>query len=266
MLRVIIINLALISTLLSFAVNAGELIEGNFESGGHQFSFEGISNFKYPFLKLNPEPALIVTHASSYWDPMHYTWPAIKILVSSFRKNKLSLKYMAAIEERSQANAADLKAANTYFPPGINSDDLYPFQGDSHRMIATGHHVVIAGGNFTICACGTVRSIIALSEAKGPLNIHYAMDGIYEGEKGKVYTLLEISKRYDDANFLKYLDESYFNEDSLPCKEASLFALDRKFSYEIYRGKKRIGHRGKSKDLVILRFETSSEILKELNL
>ena len=93
------------------------------------------------------------------------------------------------------------------------------------------------------------------------------MDGIYEGEKGKFYTLLEISKRYDDARFLKYLDESYFNEeDSLPCKEASLFALDRQFSYEIYRGKRRIGHRGNSKDVVLLHFENSFEILENLNL
>ena len=133
-------------------------------------------------------------------------------------------------------------------------------------MITTGQHIVIAGGNFTICACSTVRSIIALSESPLPLQIHLAMDAIYEGQKGVLLTLKEISDRLDDDAFLKYLTQDYFNQDTLPCKEPSLFALNRQFSYEIYRSQKLIGRINSGPNLVILHFEDSYETLRQLKL
>ncbi len=266
MLRVIFIRLVFLWTLLAPILGAADLMEGVFESGGNQFYYEGISTFKYPFLKLTPHPTLLITHASHYWDTKHHTWPAIESLVKTFRNQKLPIKYLAAIEERSFVNHVDLKLTGLYFPPGINQDDLYPFQGDSHRMIATGQHLVIAGGNFTICACSTVRSIIALSESPAPLQIHFAMDAIYEGQNGVLLTLKEISERLDDEAFIKYLKLEYFNQDTLPCKEPSLFALHRQFSYEIYRSQKLIGRFNGGPNLVILHFEDSLETLRQLKL
>ncbi len=269
MLRVIIISLFFISSVLFSTVNAAELIEGVFESGGHKFSFEGVSIFKYPFLVLDKKPTLLVTHSSIYWDQNHATWPGTEALIEAFKKNNLTYKYLAAIEERSTISDAALKSENKYFPGGITVGDLYPFQGDSHRMIATHSDIVISGGNFTICACSTVRSIIALAETTEPLRIHFAMDAIYEGQNGKLLRLSEISDRYNDQEFLNYLRENYFNEDTLPCKEASLFALDRKFSYDVYRNKKFLGHLfshlGGSDNRVVLDFKSSAEIIQQIS-
>lgn len=245
---------------------ASELIEGDFESGGHQFHYEGLSNMKYPFLKLQKKPLLLVTHSSIYWDGDHRTWRGTGALVAAFRANNFPVKYLAVIEERSPRVSPELKAQGLYFPPGILAADLYPFQGDSHRIITTGTHVVIAGGNFTICACSTVRSVIALSESPQALNIHYAMDAIYEGEKGVFSTLQEISERMDDPQFFKYLRDQYFNADALPCHQASLKTLNRKFNYDIFRGGRLIGRYGKGATHVILHFRSSAETLNDLDL
>ena len=266
MLRVIIISLSCLWTVcLPIQVHA-EVIEGKFESGGHQFQYEGLSNLKYPFLRLSDEPLLLITHSSQYWDARHITWPGITLLVSFFRNHNLPLKYMAAIEERGAINDMASKLANLYFPPGVTTQDIYPYQGDSHRIITLGQHIVIAGGNFTICACNTARSAIALSETLKPLHIHYAMDAIYEGQMGVQLKLLEISNRLDDVAFLRYLQDQYFNQDTLPCKEPSLYALDRQFSYEIYRSGKWIGRYGQGLTPVVLHFENSQETLRQLGL
>lgn len=266
MLRVIFISLSMLWTICNPTQGHAELSEGHFESGGHQFHFEGISNFQYPFLRLGPEPLLLITHSSAYWDRGHVTWAGIEDLVRFFRNRGLPLKYMAAIEERSFNNDTALKLANLYFPPGITSDDIYPYQGDSHRIITVGQHVVIAGGNFTICACNTVRSIIALSEAYEPLHLHFAMDAIYEGRMGVQLTLQQISETLDNASFLRYLKAQYFNDDTLPCKDPSLYALDRQFSYRIYRRGQWIGDQGQGSTKVILHFEDTKETLRQLSL
>lgn len=263
MLGVIFIKLVMISTLFGAQAQGAEIVEGSFQSGGKTFTFEGVSTFKYPFLKLEKKPVLLVTHSSFYWDRNHATWPATESLVSGFKKSKLPVKYLAAIEERSDANDTMLKLENKYFPKGISKTDLHPFQGDSHRIVVTGSNVVIAGGNFTICACNTVRSIIALAESVLPLHIHYAMDAIYEGQDGKLLLLQEISSKLNDVEFLNYLVENYFHEDTLPCKEASLFTKQ-KFSYDIYRDKKFIGHIGGKDNRVVLSFDTSAGIIQQL--
>lgn len=265
MLRVIFISLSMLWTICSPIQSQAELSEGQFESGGHQFHFEGISSFQYPFLRLNAEPLLLITHSSAYWDRNHVTWAAIEELVQFFRTYNFPLKYMAAIEERSFNNDIALKLAHLYFPPGITSEDIYPYQGDSHRIITLGQHVVIAGGNFTICACNTTRSIIALSETQAPLHIHYAMDAIYEAQMGVQLTLQQISDHLDNPSFLRYLKDKYFNDDGLPCKDPSLYALDRQFSYEIYRLGQWVGHYGQGSTTVTLHFENTQETLRQLS-
>lgn len=208
MLRVIFIILSMLWTICSSIKGHAELSEGNFESGGHQFHFEGISTFQYPFLRLGPEPLLLITHSSVYWDRGHVTWAGIEDLVHFFRDRGLPLKYMAAIEERSFNNDTALKLANLYFPPGITSDDIYPYQGDSHRIITLG---------------------------------------------------------LDNASFLRYLKAQYFNEDTLLCKDPSLYALDRQFSYHIYRQGQWIGDEGQGSTRVILHFEDTKETLRQLS-
>ncbi len=266
MLRVRIISLSMLWAVCSPIKGQAEIIEGNFQSGGHQFQFEGISSFPYPLLKMGTEPLLLITHSSTYWDRNHITWAGIEELVRYFRARSLPLKYLAAIEERSFHNDTALKLANLYFPPGITADDIYPYQGDSHRIITSGQHVVIAGGNFTICACNTARAIIALSEALEPLQIHYAMAAIYEGQMGIQLTLKKISEHLDNASFLRYLQAQYFNDDTLPCKEPSLYSLDRKFSYEIYRSGQWVGRHGQGLTSVVLHFEDGQETLRQLSL
>ncbi len=273
MLRVIIISLSFLWTIYSPAIAQAELIEGTFESGGHHFHFEGLSNLKYPFLRMTAEPLLLITHASYYWDHGHLTWPGIGVLVNYFRARDLPLKYLAAIEERSLTSDVALKLAQLYFPPGLGAEDIYPYQGDSHRIITLGQHVVIAGGNFTICACNTARSVMALSEGPEPLHIHYAMDAIYEGQMGIQLTLAELSDRLNDANFMAYLKDQYFNpepketdalQDTLPCRDPHLFALDRKFKYLIYRQGHRIGQFGQGETQLILHFESAAETVRQL--
>ena len=264
--RVRIIILSCLLTVYLPTLASAELIKGSFVSAGHQFQFDGLANLKYPFLKINNDLLLLITHSSHFWDAGQITWPGTNLIVNSFRSHNLPLKYLAAIEERVRSSDVAAKLAQTYYPPGISVKDIYPYQGDSHRIITTGQHIVIAGGNFTLCACNTVRSAIALSETHDPLHIHYAMDAIYEGQLGMQMTLLEISNRLDDAAFLRYLQEQYFNADTLPCKQPSLYALDRQFSYEIFRSGKSIGRSGPGLIPVVLHFENTQETLRQLGL
>lgn len=232
--------------------------ETEFTSGGHKFKAEGMSNFKYPFVVIPDQHLLLVTHASTYWDSNKLTWSGITPLIEYFRSRNLPLKYLVSVHEKASTSSES-------YPSGIRVQDLHPFQGDSHRIVLQGESLVMTGGNFTICACNATRSIIALSESQGTLNIYFVMDGIYEGEGGVTKTLLDISAEKNHQEFMNYLMDSFFNRDGLPCKEATLFALDRTFRYEIHRHQKRIGHYGSGKNLVKMHFITATQVLSILS-
>lgn len=258
---------ALIVTLSFFLTGlclAGDIVERNFTSGGYQIQVEEMSHFSYPFVTVDADKLLLMTHNSEYWDNKHITWAGTTQLIQYFRSNRLPLYYLADIQDRSQQNSL-AKMTTSYFPPGVEKQDIYPYQGDSHRLVMKGHHVVIAGGNFTICACNTVRSIIALSESKQILNIHYAMNAIYEGRKGRQLTLQNISDELSDQDFLNYLVNEYLTEDTLPCKEPTLKALDRDFTYQIYRDGKWLGQLANGKTVVNLFFASSEQIIRQLS-
>ena len=50
-----------------------------------------------------------------------------------------------------------------------------------------------------------------------------------------------------------------------PCKDPSLYALDRQFNYEIYRLGQWVGRYGEGATTVILHFEDSQETLRQLS-
>lgn len=239
---------------------AGKVVEQTFTSGGHRFHVEFMDSFPYPFVTFDQQQLLLITHNSKYWDSQKKTWSGTEELVNYFSLSKLPYVYMADIQDRAQ------KLTPNYFPKGVSAENLYPFQGDSHRIVFKGHDVVIAGGNFTICACQTARSVIALSETKEILNIHYAMNAIYEGQLGVFLTLEQISDKYSDDEFIAYLKTDYFNVDSLPCAESMMRALDRKFNYEIYRNNKLIGKLGSAGKTVRLNFSSSRDIVEALKI
>lgn len=238
--------------------HAGEVVEKIFNSGGNRFKVEFMDSFPYPSRTFEQSQLLLITHNSHYWDNQRLTWGSSEELVQYFSSKNLPYLYMADIQDRSQ------KLTPNYFPKGVTADNLYPFQGDSHRIVMRGSDVVIAGGNFTICACQTARSVIALSETKGVLNIHYAMDAIYEGQLGFQLTLAQISEKLADQAFIDYLKMDYFNQDTLPCVESMLQALDRKFNYEIYRNNKLIGKIGSDGQAVRLNFSSSHDVIQAL--
>lgn len=244
---------------IQFAL-AGEVVEKTFVSGGHQFKVEYMDSLPYPQMTVQDPQLLLITHNSKYWDIQKQTWAGTEALIKYFASKNLSYFYMADIQDRGQKLTPD------YFPRGVSTDKLYPFQGDSHRIVMQGSDVVIAGGNFTICACQTARSVIALSESKTQLSIHYAMDAIYEGQQGFQITLSEMSAKLSDVEFMAYLKTDYFNQDTLPCAESLLQALDRKFKYEIYRNNKLIGVVGSLGESVKLNFSTSQEVVDTLKL
>ncbi|MFP5385273.1 MAG: hypothetical protein ACLGHN_04295 [Bacteriovoracia bacterium] len=246
---------------LSFSVKA-EFIEIEYTSGGHQIRLEGLSNFKYPLVSVEEDKLLLVTHASKYWDTQGMTWKGISPLIRYFNENHLPLKTLVSIHEKAiYQNAED---QDSYFPNGTSVESFHPFQGDSHRIVFKGRNVVVAGGNFTICACNALRSVIAHSETKETLNVFLPLDGIYEGQGGRLRTLHEISNENDDRKFLQYLIEDFFNADGLPCKEPSLYSLDRSFTYRIFRKGKFIGRFGEGKTLVRIYFEGSDQIIRKL--
>ena len=247
--------------ILSFSVKA-EFISLEYSSGGHQFRLEGLSNLKYPVVTVNEDKLLLVTHASKYWDPERVTWKGISPLISYFNHKRLPYKTLVSIQEKGIFHSSDDKFS--YFPGGTLESSLHPFQGDSHRIVFRGRNVIVAGGNFTICACNALRSVIAHSETQEALNVFLPLDGIYEGQSGKTRTLLAISNENDEKSFLHYLVNEFFNVDGLPCKEPGLYALDRSFSYRLYRKGKFIGKYGEGKSLVKIYFEESDKIIKTL--
>ncbi len=252
-------TLALLITFMFVQISsAGEVVEQIFNSGGRSFKVEVMDSFSYPSRVFEQSQLLLVTHNSHYWDNQHQTWSGTEKLVQYFASKNLPYLYMADLQDRSQ------KLTANYFPKGVTADNLYPFQGDSHRIVMRGNDVVIAGGNFTICACQTARAVIALSETKGVLNVHYPMDAIYEGQLGFQLTLSQISEKLSDDAFIKYLKTDYFNQDTLPCVESMLQALDRKFNYEIYRNSKLIGKIGSEGQAVRLNFSSSHDVIQTL--
>lgn len=250
------IRLLLLFLTLNLGLQArAEFIETEFTSGGHSFRAEGMTNFKYPFVTIADDHLLLITHASSYWDVNKVTWKGIKPLVDFFRGSNLPVKYLVSVHE---------KAMKPTYPAGISDKDLHPFQGDSHRIILRGKSLVMTGGNFTICACNATRSIIALSESQEALSVYFAMDGIYEGQKGVVRTLFDISNEKNDREFMRYLQDVFFNRDGLPCKDPTLFAIDRTFHYKIYRNDQLVGRYGHGNTEVKLFFLSSRDILQHL--
>ncbi len=254
-------TLALLITFMFVQISsAGEVVEQIFNSGGRSFKVEFMDSFPYPPRTVEQSQLLLITHNSQYWDNQRLTWSGTEKLVQYFAGKNLPYLYMADLQDRSQ------KLTANYFPKGVTADNLYPFQGDSHRIVMRGSDVVIAGGNFTICACQTARSVIALSETKGILNVHYAMDAIYEGQLGFQLTLAQISEKLSDDAFINYLKMDYFNQDTLPCVESMLQALDRKFNYEIYRNNKLVGNIGNEGQVVRLNFSSSRNVVELLKL
>ena len=251
-------KILLLLLLMTVQVRA-DIIQDEFISGGRRFRSEGLSQFKYPFVDVNSHNLLLVTHASRYWDKNAVTWKGIVPLINIFRAKKAPIKYLMSVHERVMQRD-DLN----YYPEGIIAPHFHPFQGDSHRIIFKGRNVVVSGGNFTICACNAARSIIALSESSETLRIYFPLDGMYEGEKGAFRSMDSISGRYKNADFIQYLKNEFFNEDTLPCKEPSLFALDRKFNYKIYRHGKLLAHLGDGETEVELYFDKSQKIIQDL--
>lgn len=248
------IRLLLLILTLNLGLQArAEFIETEFTSGGHSFRAEGMTNFKYPFVTIADDHLLLITHASSYWDVNKVTWKGIKPLVDFFRDSNLPVKYLVSVHE---------KAMKPAYPAGISDKDLHPFQGDSHRIILRGKSLVMTGGNFTICACNATRSIIALSESQEALSVYFAMDGIYEGQKGVMRTLFDISNEKNDKEFMRYLQDAFFNRDGLPCKDPTLFAIDRTFHYKIYRNDQLVGSYGHGSTEVKLFFSSSRDIIQ----
>lgn len=246
--------------LLVQIANAGEVVEQVFESGGHQFKVEFMNSFPYPPRVIEQAQLLLVTHNSQYWDNKRITWSGTEQLVKYFTSKGMPYLYMADIQDRAQ------KLTPNYFPAGVTEKNIYPFQGDSHRIVMRGTDIVIAGGNFTICACQTARAVIALSENKNRLNVHYAMDAIYEGQLGFQLTLAQISEKLSDEAFIAYLNTEYFNQDTLPCTESMLQALDRKFNYKIYRNGKFLGNIGSLGQTVNLHFSSTQGVIQSLKL
>jgi hypothetical protein len=247
----------LILASLAFA----EIVEFEFTSGGHSFKAEGLSNMKYPWSTVENENFLMVTHASTYWDKEKETWKGIDSLVQFFKEKNYPYKYLATVHELAMEKA---RPDEVTFPPGLTRSDVHPFQGDSHRIVLKGKNIVSAGGNFTICACNATRSALALSQTKGEINVFFPLDAVYEGEKGKFRTLAEISARYQDKDFITYLGEEFFHVDTLPCKQPTLYALDRTFRYKIYRSGKFIGTYGAGKTPVKMHFDSSENVIRSL--
>lgn len=248
--------------ILSFSVKA-EFVSLEYSSGGHRFRLEGFSKFKYPMVTVEEDKLLLVTHASTYWDPEGITHKGITPLINYFNQNRLPYKTLVSIQEKGIYHSSPVHIA--YFPEGTLESSLHPFQGDSHRIVMRGRNVVVAGGNFTICACNAIRSVIAHSESGDVLNVFLPLDGIYEGQSGRIRTLLDISNENDGKSFLQYLIKDFFNSDGLPCKEPGLFALERSFSNHLYRKGKFIGKYGKGKSLVRFYFEESDKIIRTLD-
>ncbi len=253
MIRSLVFTLSLILGQFAYA----DLVTTEFSSGGHSYRAEGLSNFKYPFITIHEDTLLLVTHASTYWDNQKVTWPGINPLIKFFKDKNLPLKYLVSLHEKSFQSSLS-------FPDRIIQDDFHPFQGDSHRIILRGKNLILTGGNFTICACNAARSIIALSETSETLNVYFVLDGIYEGQQGITRTLFDISEEKNDNGFIKYLRNSFFNSDGLPCKDPSLFVLDRSFIYRIYRNGKFIGSYGNGRTPVNFFFKSSHDIIKVL--
>lgn len=251
--------LLLTLTLWSLLAHA-DISVREFVSGGFRFRAEEGRKLQYPFWYSHDEELLLITHSSIYWDQNKRTWKGARLLIDHFQSRGQKMRYLVAIQER----ALSLNSGVDFFPTGVTAKDLHPFQGDSHRIVARGNTLVIAGGNFTICACNAARSAIALAESNGALNVYFPLDAVYEGEAGTLKTLEEISERYNDRGFMQYLKKYFFNEDGLPCKEASLFAIDKKFSFTIYRHGRKIGSLGKSSTEVILHFDSSAEVIEKL--
>ena len=94
--------------------------------------------------------------------------------------------------------------------------------------------------------------------------MHFALDGIYEGQMGMTKTLLELSNEMNDKKFMSYLKDAFFNIDGLPCKEPTLFTYDRSFFYKIYRQGKYIGSYGNGTTQVNFYFNLGRTIIQSL--
>lgn len=257
---------------LVFAGAAHAIDDLEFTSGGHRLVVSVHERFPYPWLTLDQESALLVTHDSHFWDERELTWPAISQLTGYFAERGLPKKFMATIEERSTAKLAE-RLAQGYFPPGVEREDIFPFQGDSHRIVFRGKNLVAAGGNFTICACNTVRSALLLSEPKlGPLTIWFAMDAMYENPSPtgwnlakETKTLLSISDLMSDGQFLQYLKTDFLSDDGLPCQINFMSSKDRSFRYAVVRNGKHLGQIGNGKELVTLNFDSARRVLRQIS-
>lgn len=131
--------------------------------------------FNYPAdLLLDSEAALIVTHASSTYDPRYATKRGVDEAVSFARSQSMPVLYLENEERTEHYFAADcapdyrVYSEDGELPLDVRSADIY-----------------VAGGHIELCLARTLRDILA-SWARHPerrLRITFLMDGIYANGK-----------------------------------------------------------------------------------
>lgn len=131
--------------------------------------------FNYPAdLLLDSEAALIVTHASSAYDPRYATKRGVDEAVSFARSQSMPVLYLENEELAEHYFAADcapdyrVYSEDGELPLDVRSTDIY-----------------VAGGHIELCLARTLQDILA-SWARHPerrLRITFLMDGIYANGK-----------------------------------------------------------------------------------
>lgn len=131
--------------------------------------------FNYPSdLLLDSETALIITHASSAYDPRHATKHGIDAAVSHARKQGTPVLYLENEE-----------SVEGYFADDC-SPDYRVFSEDGELPLdVRSADIHVAGGHIELCLARTLQDILA-SWARHParrLRITFLMDGIYSNGK-----------------------------------------------------------------------------------
>lgn len=200
--------------------------------------------------------ALIVTHASNYWDPEHLVRAPINNLIRSFKERNLPV--FGLISEP----LTQVEADPSSFPDLFNQIRLAKSWGGEHSFGDGIDTFVMTGGNLLACSCKSIRSILEQSSSQHTKQFYLVMDALYEYGSNSVvpWEISQYKKRIDqlsllmsDEDFMRFVKKDYqcrnYKGETWP-----------EGKYLVYRHGKFLGEFGSGTRVVHFRFELAKDL------
>lgn len=125
-------------------------------------------------IQIKGESALIVTHASSAFDPRYATKAGLDAIIQFAKERKIPVVYLV-----------DDSPIKTYFFEDCAPDYwVKSIDGDVEFSVDV-NHIYLAGGHAELCLSRSIHDLLyqAAKRTKRSLNITYVMDAIYSNGK-----------------------------------------------------------------------------------